>query len=177
MIGPTGVTRLTGNTGPIGSTGPPAPGTTCFQDIRTALQHCAGRFVTLRLSGCCDSIQGQISSVDEGTIVFISAEGTSIISICNIVLITSVLLAYVINNGDNSISIINISTNTIIAPPILVGTDPAGIAITPDGTRAYVTNFADNSVSVINVITNTVVGGTIPVDNDPIAIAITPSCI
>ncbi|WP_180233422.1 NTTRR-F1 domain [Bacillus sp. AFS059628] len=158
----------------IGPTGTPTPETTCFQDMKAKLQHCTGRYVSLVLSGCCTPIQGQISSVDEGTIVFISAEGTSIISICNIVLFTSVLLAYVTNFSNNSVSIINTSTNTIIAPPILVGASPVDIAITPNGTRAFVINQGGDTVSVINTITNTVIGAPIPVGNGPSAIAITP---
>ncbi|WP_157829980.1 NTTRR-F1 domain [Bacillus sp. SN10] len=158
----------------VESTGTLEPETTCFQDIKAKLQYCTGRYVSLILSGCSTPIQGQISSVDEGSIVFISAEGTSIISICNIVLVTSVLLAYVTNSNDDSVSVINTSTNTAITPPILVGAGPRGIVISPDGTRAFVANSNGSSVSVINLITNTVVGAPIPVGDSPIGVAITP---
>ncbi|MFB5588758.1 NTTRR-F1 domain [Bacillus cereus] len=158
----------------VGPTGLPTPETTCFQDIETTLQHCIGRFVALRLSGCSDSIQGQISSVGGGSIVFISNEGTSVISICDIVLITSVPLGYVVNSGSGSVSIFSTLTNTVIAPPIPVGALPLNIAISPDGTHAYVTNESSNDVSVISTITNTVIGAPIPVGSNPIDVAITP---
>ncbi|WP_245814084.1 YncE family protein [Rhodococcus marinonascens] len=51
---------------------------------------------------------------------------------------------------------INTFTNTVIET-VMVGADPEGVAITPDGTRAYVTNFDDNSVSVIDTGTDTVI--------------------
>ena len=47
--------------------------------------------------------------------------------------------AYVANFGSNSVSVIDTSSNTVIYT-IAVGTQPNGIAITPDGTRAYVAN-------------------------------------
>ncbi|MEW9139279.1 exosporium leader peptide-containing protein [Bacillus wiedmannii] len=53
---PTGTTGNTGATGPQGIPGPtglPASETTCFQNIRTTLQHCTGGYVSLFLSGCC----------------------------------------------------------------------------------------------------------------------------
>jgi YVTN family beta-propeller protein len=79
--------------------------------------------------------------------------------------------AYVANFGSNTVSVIDIATNTVVAT-IPVGVEPAGVAITPDGTRAYVTNFV-GTVSVIDAATNTVVV-TIPVGQVPIGIAITP---
>ena len=39
---------------------------------------------------------------------------------------------------------------------LTVGTIPAGVAVTPDGTHAYVTNDGSNTVSVIDTATNTV---------------------
>ena len=56
---------------------------------------------------------------------------------------------------------------------IPVGTFPAGIAVTPDGTRVYVANFDDNTVSVIARPGNTVVA-TIPVGLAPYGVAIGP---
>jgi YVTN family beta-propeller protein len=79
--------------------------------------------------------------------------------------------AYVPN--ESSVSVINTSTNTVVATVADGGTAPFGVAITPDGTRAYVTNIASNSVSVIDTSTNTVVA-TVPVATFPIGVAITP---
>ena len=47
--------------------------------------------------------------------------------------------AYVANAGDNTVSVIDTATNTVVAP-IAVGSLPRGVAVTPDGKRAYVTN-------------------------------------
>ena len=74
--------------------------------------------------------------------------------------------AYVTNAVDNTVSVINTATNTVIGL-ISVGNYPLGIAITPDGARAYVTNAGDNTVSVINTATNTVIGSPISVGNFP----------
>jgi YVTN family beta-propeller protein len=87
------------------------------------------------------------------------------------------IFAYVTNADDDTVSVIDTSTNTVIGAPIPVGDSPRAIAITPDGTRAYVTNSGDGTVSVIDTITNTVIGAPIPVGNFPLGIAITPSGI
>jgi len=68
-------------------------------------------------------------------------------------------------------SVIDTSTNTVVAT-IPVGANPAGVAITPDGTRAYVAN-SSGTVSVIDTSTNTVVA-TIPVTVGAQLVAITP---
>ena len=71
--------------------------------------------------------------------------------------------AYVANSASNNVSVIDTATNMVVGPPIPVGTDPIGVAITPDGTRAYVTNNGSNNVSVIDTRSNMVVGPPIPV--------------
>ena len=79
------------------------------------------------------------------------------------------------NSSSNTVSVIDTSTNLVVGSPIVVGNNPAGIAITPDGSFVYVTNTPDNNVSVIDTVTNTVVGSPIGVGLAPIGIAITPS--
>jgi YVTN family beta-propeller protein len=64
--------------------------------------------------------------------------------------------AYLTNPTSNTVSVIDIATNTLVAT-IPVGGFPEALAITPDGTRVYVTNALDNTVSVIDTATNTVV--------------------
>jgi YVTN family beta-propeller protein len=56
---------------------------------------------------------------------------------------------------------------------IAVGSDPSGVAVTPNGKHAYVTNHGSNSVDVIDTATNSVVA-TIPVGAGPYGIAVTP---
>ena len=78
--------------------------------------------------------------------------------------------AYISNQTSNSVSVINTATNAVVAT-VVVGTNPFGVAVTPDGTRAYVANTSSssNSVSVINTATNTVVA-TVAVGNNPTAL-------
>ncbi len=77
---------------------------------------------------------------------------------------TGAILA-VVNSQSNTLSLINISTDsfgndspnfgkTIATVP--VGSNPSSVAILQDGTRAYVANRGDGTVSVVNLITNTV---------------------
>jgi YVTN family beta-propeller protein len=63
---------------------------------------------------------------------------------------------YVTNVVDNTVSVIDTATNAVVGSPIRVGTQPRGIAITPNGVAAYVTNFRDDTVSVIDIATNAV---------------------
>ncbi len=64
--------------------------------------------------------------------------------------------AYVVNQGLNKVSVINLATNTVVGN-VTVGTQPLMVAVNPAGTFAYVTNFTTSSVSVINTATNAVV--------------------
>ena len=83
---------------------------------------------------------------------------------------------YVANNGSNSVSVINTSTDTI-EKTIAVGGAPVKILMSPDGSRAYVANYSGSSVSVINTSINNsanMIATTIPVGSNPIDIAISP---
>ena len=62
-------------------------------------------------------------------------------------------LVYVINSKDNSVSVINGTTNQEVEK-IMVGHYPASIEVNPDSNKIYVTNFGDKTVSVINGTTN-----------------------
>ncbi len=80
--------------------------------------------------------------------------------------------AYVTGTIIGKVTPIDTATNTA-GPPIAVGSEPVGIAITPDGSTAYVANFASNSVTPIDTATNTA-GPAIAVGSEPTGIAITP---
>src|SRR5205823_3033802 len=73
--------------------------------------------------------------------------------------------AYVANAFSSDVSVIDTSTNTVVAT-VTVRSAPYGVAIAPDGTRVYVANTLSNNVSVIDTSTNTVVA-TVPVENGP----------
>ena len=60
--------------------------------------------------------------------------------------------AYVTNEGDATVTIIDTATNSVVGSPIPMGDTPRGIAITPNGARAYVTNVGGNSVMVIDTV-------------------------
>jgi YVTN family beta-propeller protein len=74
-------------------------------------------------------------------------------------------LAYITNADSNTVSVLDISTNTVVAT-IPVGAGPRGVAVSPSGTRVYVTNYTSSDVSVIDTASNAVVG-TIPVSPAP----------
>ena len=80
--------------------------------------------------------------------------------------------AYVTNSWDNTVTVINATTNTTDTT-ITVGNRPTGVAFSPDGTKAYVTTTLDNSVAVITAATNTV-DTTITVGAGPYAVAFSP---
>ena len=50
---------------------------------------------------------------------------------------------------------ISTATNTVTAT-VTVGSNPWGVAVTPNGAYAYVTNEGSDTVSVISTATNTV---------------------
>jgi len=85
------------------------------------------------------------------------------------------LYAYVANSGSDSISVINLSTNTVATTiPLSLGSFPAEIVATPDGRKLYVTNM-NGTVSVINTATNAIKRTIIlPGGASPQCIAITP---
>jgi len=78
---------------------------------------------------------------------------------------------YVANFGSNSISVIDTSSNTVVST-VPVGSQPNGVAVTPDGTRAYVAN-GGGDVWVISTSNNTVLAKVV-VGEYPTAVAITP---
>lgn len=80
---------------------------------------------------------------------------------------------YVTNYGPDTVGRIDTATNTLAGSTTAVGTDPIGIALTPNGSRAYIANEGSNNVSVINTSTNAVVA-TVAVGTQPNAVAITP---
>ena len=65
-----------------------------------------------------------------------------------------------------------VRANTVTTT-ITVGSNPEGIAITPNGNYAYVTNEGGTTVSVINTATNSVTA-TVTVGNGPVGVAVTP---
>lgn len=80
---------------------------------------------------------------------------------------TRVLVA---NRDDDSVSIIDTASETVVAT-VPVGGGPLALAVTPDGREAWVANGAGRSVSVIDLDAARV-AQTIPLDGFPAGIAI-----
>ena len=59
------------------------------------------------------------------------------------------------NYGSKSVSVIATASSTVVKT-VTIGSGPAGVAITPDGSYAYVVNGSSNTVSVIATASNTV---------------------
>ena len=78
--------------------------------------------------------------------------------------------AYITNTFDGTVSVIDTSTNNVIAT-IGVGQEPGAVAVRGD--RVYVANYVSGTVSVIDATNNTVTA-TIPVGARPVGIAPTP---
>jgi gliding motility-associated-like protein len=74
-------------------------------------------------------------------------------------------VAYIPNYGDGTVSVLNTSTNAVVAT-IPVGLNPYGVTIGLGGGTVYVTNEGSNTVSEINTATNTVTA-TIPINAGP----------
>jgi YVTN family beta-propeller protein len=86
--------------------------------------------------------------------------------------------AYVVSYNDDAVIPVNTATDAV-GSPIIVGSGPSAIAITPDGSTAYVTeegtsNTSPGFVTPIDLSTNTP-GAPISVGSGPDAIAITPN--
>jgi YVTN family beta-propeller protein len=111
-----------------------------------------------------DSVTTTIPVGDDPTAVALNPAGTS---------------AYVANLEDNTLSVIDVSTQTVTAT-IPVGIGPDGVAINPAGTDAYVanSNYATydgyGTVSVIDLSTDTVTA-TIPVGAYASAVVVNPA--
>jgi uncharacterized repeat protein (TIGR01451 family) len=80
--------------------------------------------------------------------------------------------AYVANQQDDNVSVIDTATNAVVAT-VPVGVNPFGVAVTPDSSRAYVGNAGSQDLSVIDTATNAVFA-IIPVGVEPDGIAISP---
>ena len=54
-------------------------------------------------------------------------------------------------------SVIDTATNTVVGKPNPVGSFPASVAVSPDGSLAYFTNSGDGTLAVVDTATNEVV--------------------
>jgi YVTN family beta-propeller protein len=78
--------------------------------------------------------------------------------------------AYVTNHGSNTVSVIDTTSNTVVAT-VAVGASPWGVAVHSAANRAYVANSGSNTVSVIDTASNTVIA-TVAVGSRPEGVAV-----
>ena len=57
--------------------------------------------------------------------------------------------AYIPNNADTTVSVVDVTTNTVVAN-IIVGHRPLGVSVSLDGSSVYIANQVDSTISVIN---------------------------
>jgi gliding motility-associated-like protein len=84
----------------------------------------------------------------------------------------ALLYAVTMGTSDNALLVVNTATYGIVQS-VLLGRNPHGITITPDGSKVYVANTAGNNVSVINTADNSI-AATVAVEGYLSGISVTP---
>ena len=79
-------------------------------------------------------------------------------------------MVYVTNNGNDTVSVVDGSTNTVFSN-VTVGAYPSGLAVNPETNTIYVARFPSSAVSVINGSTNAVTA-TVSVGKFPSGVAV-----
>ncbi|WP_185716278.1 putative Ig domain-containing protein [Larkinella knui] len=74
-----------------------------------------------------------------------------------------------VSTNPKRVTVIDVATNTVSGKIDFEPFSPAGLGITPDGSKIYAMEPSQDRVSVIDVATNTVLPNPIPVGNNPIA--------
>ena len=82
--------------------------------------------------------------------------------------------AYVGNEGDGTVSVVDLASGAVVGGPIAAGAGAGAIAMTPDGGKVYVANHAADTVSVIDTEGDEVVGPPIAVGEGPRGVAVSP---
>jgi len=86
--------------------------------------------------------------------------------------------AYIANTYSNTVSVIDVATNTVRAT-ISGFDDPQGVAVSPDGRKVYVGNYGvgtAGSMAVIDTATNAVTTITDASFGGPVGIEVDPDC-
>lgn len=87
--------------------------------------------------------------------------------------------AYITNSGSGSVSVVDVATNAISGPPILVRGVPGGVVVNADATRVYVSSWGamapnQNIVSVIDTASRSVIAEIPLPATFPAGLALTP---
>ncbi len=118
------------------------------------------------------TIKSEQLSVTSNLLSVISFKVCKVFAFCFITFNCIAQTAYITNNADNTVSVINVATNTVTAT-IPVGHAPWGVSVSPDGNKVYITDANADTVSIINTATNTV-SATIPVGHAPWGVSVSP---
>jgi uncharacterized repeat protein (TIGR01451 family) len=78
---------------------------------------------------------------------------------------------YVANGASNTMSIIDLATDKVVATVPLNGLSPGAIAVSRDGRKAYVSMFYSNSIAVVDLATRTL-SGSVAVGRNPTGVSI-----
>ncbi len=81
-------------------------------------------------------------------------------------------LAYITNQGDNTVSVIDIKQNIVI-DTIKVGKAPVGVAVSAKLNRVFISNVESNDISVIDPESNQVIEN-IALPGSPVGLALAP---
>ncbi len=76
------------------------------------------------------------------------------------------------NLNSNTVSVVDTATNSVLGA-IDVGSEPNGVAVSPNGSTVYVADYGSGSVSAIN--TESPLVATINVGRFPISVAVIPN--
>jgi YVTN family beta-propeller protein len=83
--------------------------------------------------------------------------------------------AFVTNEADDTLSIIDATTNAVVGVPLMVGDMPRGVAVDPVNLAVYVANYGDDSVWAVYVGEVFSTWDVIPVGGGPEGVAVMAS--
>src|ERR1700712_5555306 len=61
--------------------------------------------------------------------------------------------AFVANNGDGNLSVLDVATDAVVGTPFVIGGGPQAVATSPDGQRVYVTDGSSTTMKVLDAAT------------------------
>ncbi len=99
------------------------------------------------------SLQYGVAIAPDKSRIFVTASGSDIVTVID----TKRLLAFARSRRKPFVNDLSASANYVIAR-IVVGKNPRGVLMSPDGRRLYVANRMDDTLSVIDTVSNKSVG-------------------
>src|SRR3954454_13130400 len=81
--------------------------------------------------------------------------------------------AFVANNGDGNLSVLDVAADAVAGAPFAFAGAPQAVATSPDGQRVYVTDGSGTTMKVLDAATGTVLAS-VDVGASPVAMAVSP---